>query len=218
MSFFPFLKMPKELRLPIHRHLLVKETQPVRPRDLTEHDRASGPWTAILYTNREIYLEAYPTFLLENVFELGMCDGDYKWLKNLGDQGRDELRSLTVLTNDTPYDPRYMHTATIFDLLSACAKLALTIKTNYKELETLHDQGYLDSLHGYGGPDAVENTFVPDKNPVHGSLASDLDFLGMDRIMLPLLDQLRSSCPQECKAHDGLVTRSRGRVFILSAT
>ena len=77
MSPSPFLNLPPELRLTIYRHLLIKKIQPVRPKNLTENNRTSSPFTAILFTNRAIYLEAYPTLLSENTFEFQMCHRDY---------------------------------------------------------------------------------------------------------------------------------------------
>lgn len=77
MSSSPFLKLPSELRLTIYRHLLVNKIQPVRLKNLTGHDRTSGPFTAILSTNRAIYLEARPTLLSDNTFKLQICRLDY---------------------------------------------------------------------------------------------------------------------------------------------
>ena len=115
---------------------------------MIEHDRASGPFIAILFTNRAIYLEAYPTLLSDETFQLQLCRRDHNRLNSIGSQGRNDLRNLTILTNDNPYDPHYMHTAAMFDLLSMCANLALTTKINIGEFITLDLGGFLMKLHG----------------------------------------------------------------------
>lgn len=96
----PFLKLAPELRLAVYRHFLVKEIQ-------TEHDCPSCHCTAVLLTHRAICLEAYPTFLFDNMFELQICCVD---LKSLGPQSRNELHTLTILITESHYGLDWMHT------------------------------------------------------------------------------------------------------------
>lgn len=202
MSSCPFLKLPPELREPIYRHVLVREAQPVRPKNWDFRSRPSGQFTAILATSRAIYLEALPTLHSGNKFEISVSYYDYNWLKKLGLQGRNELRHLLIWTN---VNHRLEDTG-IFTLLAQCANLALTIKGSIYQLRLLHKRHRLKHLHGFS---QISVTETAPATPNWGCFDAFPFWwthveLEQGKITLRSLEaHFGSACPQGCRVHAG---------------
>lgn len=107
-----------------------------------------------------------------------------------------------------------MHTAEIFDLLSMCANLALTIKTNIGESITLDLGGYVMSLHGCGQSSAVEMTNVFEEDCKDRFQSVYWSRQQREVLEGSLLTQFRSPCPQECDMHAGMATSMKPRASV----
>ena len=200
---FPLFKLPLELREYVYSHILVQDKQPLhltrRPKFDSQPKNAA---TAILATNRKIYLEARRLFLSGNEFLIRGTLIDRKWLKQLGPEGRKQLRKLTFLNDTRSYSLNNYRT---FNILSACPNLSLTIKVYGRQLVNLDRMGMFKYMHGFScatmGEDRSGMERICYKHGFDRWTKSERKT--QDECAQSLLRQLGSACLRKCRVHEG---------------
>ena len=137
-TFPKFLELPAEIRLKIYFYVMVMR-DPIHPKEVQP--------LGILRTSHLMYQEASEkTYYQHNTFILGHCvPEETKWLARIGDKRRQMIRKMEVR------DAHRKRLGTkMFDLLSQCSKLSLTIETPVKPLAQYLYDGNL--AHFYGVP------------------------------------------------------------------
>lgn len=140
---FRFTDLAPEIRIQIYRCILVQHNQPVK----VSKDQG-GPALknlAIIFTNRLIYSEAMPTFLSENSFWITGTRKEYAWLRRMRPEGRSELRNVTLVVNGSGYN----HDFNLFNALSLCPQVHLTLEVRPYRLVELSMEKSLRQMHGY---------------------------------------------------------------------
>ena len=181
---FPFLQLPGELRQCIYEHVLIHE-KPI--------DRQDPIDLALLQTCRQIYRESWQVYYKCNLFMLGERSNDQKWLQCIGGERRQSIRR-TEFSSARGGDLNYP----VFNLLSQCSNLSLSLKTSISQLSGFLYHGHLDNLHGIPNVTFTElrKDCMKHRTPTWP--------LSWDRhIDLPgnLMDHLKSRCLGTCQYH-----------------
>ena len=135
-TFPKFWELPAEIRLKIYHHVLVMD-KPILPKEVQPLE--------LLQTCRLVYKEASEeTYYQHNPFIVGHSVGEeIKWLDRIGDKRRQMIRKMEV--RDVPGKALGLK---MFDLLSQCSRLSLTMEIPAKPLAQYLDDGKLVHIHG----------------------------------------------------------------------
>ena len=198
---FHFANLPAEIRNQIYRCILIQRTQPVK---LVKCQ--GGPTIndlAIIFTNRLVYSEAMPIFLSGNAFSITGRRKEHTWLRRMRPEGRSELRNITLEVSEF----RCNHDFSVYNALSMCPRVHLTLKVRPRRLADAALQGDLRNMHGFAG-------VTSDAPPKEADLCSNhqrtlrpgwevtLQRDRMRRFEL-LLQQFRGPCVGKCRVHKG---------------
>ena len=199
-TFFRFVDLPAEIRNKIYRYILVHSHQPIRL--ATSYLRPSAASLAILFTNRFIYSEAMPIFYSNNAFIIKGSRKEHVWLRRIGPEGRNELRKITYQVSAV----RYKHDYSVYNALSLCSRVHLTLKARPRHLATASLECSLMNMHGFA---AVTSDFLPTEFDVcqrHQLGVSNIELLlqrdRMQRVKA-LLQQFQEPCAGKCRVHRG---------------
>ena len=197
---FRFVDLPAEIRNKIYRYILVHSTQPIRL--ARAYLRPSANTLAILFTNRFIYSEAMPVFYSNNAFIITGSRKEHAWLRRMRPEGRNELRNITYEVSPVGYN----HDYSVYNALSLCSHVHLTLKVQPRRLATLSLDGCLTNMHGFA---AVTSDVLPTELDIcrrHqlGIGAMEL-LLQRDRMrrVEALLQQFQGPCAGKCRVHKG---------------
>ena len=199
---FPFLKLPLELRRDVYNYALIQDKQPLR---LTQKTEADGEFKndpiAILTTNRQVNLEAYPIFLSVNALRICGTKKELQWLKKLGPDGQKALRKVLFCNGyiATAYSLPIFRT---LNVLAGCPQISLTIKIHFFQIVALYHTGFYGYLHGFSRAtfvDCKESRERCSDQSFRRPFADTHDYGG--KCIQRLLEQLSSACPKNCKVH-----------------
>ena len=180
-----FFRLPIELRREVYQYVLIQEQRPLRQMaQLSRNGRPQHDASALLATDRAIYQEGRPIFLLENVFEIRGTAGDYKWLRTLGPEGQERLRHVTFLNGSAAYSEANHRCMSI---LSRCPNLCLTIKASHNRLYRLERMEVFKYLHGL--------SVVTGEERFYGTVPEHAQCVRF------LVRSFRLGCPENCKYH-----------------
>ena len=210
LRFFPFFKLPLELRREVYNYVLVEDKQPLRLVKRTKADgKSKNDSIAVLTTSRQVNLEAYPIFLSLNTFEICGTNSHWQWLKKLGPDGQKALRNVVFSTGSLSYNHSHFRT---FNILAGCPKISLTINVHFDQLLNLYRMGIFRYLHGFSRATCARTTVE-----ANGDLDAKCSKHGSGwRLLIPcedswseyagkrvqvLLEQSLSACPKNCKVH-----------------
>lgn len=135
-TFPKFLELPAEIRLKIYYHALVMD-KPILPNEVQP--------LGILRTCRLVYKEASEkTYYQHNTFIVGdSVPKETKWLARIGDKRRQMIRKVEV--RDAPKKSLGLK---IFNLLSQCSNLSLTMEIPMRPLALYLQEGNMANFHG----------------------------------------------------------------------
>lgn len=210
--FFPFFKLPLELRREIYSYVLIQDKQPLRLRRKTQAQRrVTDHSIAVLTTNRRVNAEAYPLFLSVNTFEISGGNNDWQWLKKLGDDGQKALRTVVCSNLSSRYSLPAFRT---FNILAACPKLSLTITIHFHQLLWLYRNGIFRYLHGFSRATCSLATFADNRDlyPFCRQHMYGYDWAARApseiawgeygcKVLQLLLEIFTSECPEKCQLH-----------------
>ena len=197
---FRFVDLPAEIRNKIYRYILVHSHQPIRL--ALSYLRPSAATFAILLTNKLIYSEAMPIFYSNNAFIITGSRKEHTWLRRMRPEGRNELRKITYQVSAE----RYNHDYSVYNALSLCSKVHLTLKVKPRHLATASLHGSLRNMHGFA---AVTSDVLPTELDIcrrHPLGISYIDrMLQQDRVqrVKALLQQFQEPCTGKCRVHKG---------------
>lgn len=198
---FRFVDLPAEIRNRIYRYVLVHRDQPIRLS--LNYMRPSAKALAILLTNHFIYAEAMPVFHSNNAFIIRGSRKEHTWLRRMRPEGRNELREITYEVNAERYTQDY----SVFNALSLCSRVHLTLKVRLRHLATASRLGSLKNMHGFA---AVTSDVLPDgldECHRHTVREGNMEMMEQrDRIIQcikALLQQFQEPCPGKCRVHKG---------------
>lgn len=223
LRYFPFLKLPLELRRDVYTYVLIQDKQPLR---LTKRTKTNGESNddslAILTANRQVNLEAFPVFVSVNTFKIYGTNSDFQWLKKLGPDGQKSLRNVTFSTSSLSY---FLSNFRTFNILAGCPRISLTINVHLHQLINLHHTGIFGYLHGFSRATCSRAATVIESEDPHPHAAARLPRCpehrngcavlkdcvsrpfndsyreyGSKRVQL-LFEQFLSACPKNCKVH-----------------
>ena len=140
---FRFADLPAETRNQIYRCILIRRKQPVK---FAKYQ--GGPTLkdlAIVFTNRRTYSEAMPIFLSDNTFSIIGTRTEHAWLRRMRPEGRSELRNVTLVVSEQGCN----HDFNLYNVLSLCPKVYLTLKVRPCRLVEASVEGSLRMMHGY---------------------------------------------------------------------
>ena len=200
LTSFRFVDLPAEIRNKIYRYILVHSHQPIRL--VTPYLRPSAETLAILFTNSFIYSEAMPVFYSNNAFIITGSRKEHAWLRRMRPEGRNELRKITYQVSAV----RYRHDYSVYNALSLCSHVHLTLKVRPRHLATASLNGSLMNMHGFA---AVTSDVLP--NELDICQLHQLDLGSMDlllqrdrmRRVKALLQQFQEPCVGKCRVHKG---------------
>ena len=135
-TFPKFWELPAEIRLKIYYHVLVMD-KPILPTEVQP--------LKLLQTCHLVYNEASEEpYYQYNTFIVGhSVREEIKWLDRIGAKRRQMIRKVEVL--DAPGKTLGLK---MFDLLSQCSGLSLTMEISARSLAQYFDAGRLTHLHG----------------------------------------------------------------------
>ncbi len=135
-TFPKFLELPAEIRLKIYFHVLVMD-DPIPPNEVQP--------LGILRACRLVYKEASEkTYYQHNTFIVGdSVAKEAQWLARIGDKRRQMIRRVEI--RDAPKKDLNLK---IFDLLSQCSKLSLTMEIPMLPLAQYLQKGNMANFHG----------------------------------------------------------------------
>ena len=196
---FRFVDLPAEIRNKIYRYLLVQSPQPVR---LTK-PRLSPVYKAVIHTNRLMYSEAMPIFLSKNAFVISGTRTEHTWLRRMRPEGRSELRNITLEIGSSTYN----HDCSVFNALSLCPNVHLTLKVHPGRLSRASLEGSLRNMHGFA---AVTSDALPKETDLcarhqrDGAAGWEV-MLKQDHVQRfeDILQQFRAPCVGKCRVHKG---------------
>lgn len=197
---FRFVDLPAEIRNKIYRYILVHSHQPIRLS--RSYLRPSAKTLAILFTNRFIYSEAMPIFYSNNAFIITGSRKEHTWLRRMRSEGRNELRNITYEVNPGGFK----HDYSVYNALSLCSNVHLTLKAIPRCLSTASLHGDLRNMHGFA---AVTSDVLPDESdkcPRHQLVVLETErMLQRDRMrrVKALLQQFQQPCVGKCRVHKG---------------
>ena len=197
---FRFVDLPAEIRNKIYRYILVYSHQPIGLS--RSYPRPSAKDLAILFTNRFIYSEAMPIFYSSNAFIITGSRKEHAWLRRMRSEGRNELRNITYEVSPEGYK----HDYSVYNALSLCSNVHLTLKASPRFLSTAALHGDLRNMHGFA---AVTSDVLPDESDkcwTHQQGVSKMEkLLQRDRMqrVKDLLQQFQKPCVGKCRVHKG---------------
>ena len=135
-TFPKFLELPAEIRLKIYFHILVMDN-PILPNEIQP--------LGILRTCRLVYKEASEkTYYQHNTFIVGdSVAKEARWLARIGNERRQMIRRVEI--RDAPKKNLNLK---IFDLLSQCSRLSLTMEIPMRPLTQYLQRGNMVNFHG----------------------------------------------------------------------
>ena len=196
---FRFVDLPAEIRNKIYRYILV-HSQPIRLD--TPFLRPSARSLAILFTNNFIYSEAMPVFYSKNAFIIKGSRKEHAWLRRMRPEGRNELRKITYQVSAA----RYNHESSVYNALSLCSHVHLTLKAKPRYLVTALMEGTLANMHGFA---AATSDVLPNELDICGrhqmGVGAMEELLQRDRMqrVKALLQQFQEPCGGKCRVHRG---------------
>ena len=199
-TFFRFVDLPAEIRNKIYRYILVHSHQPIRL--ARDYLRPSARTLAILFTNNFIYSEAMPVFYSNNAFIITGSRKEHAWLRRMRPEGRNELRKITYEVSPVGYK----HDYSVFNALSLCSHVHLTLKVQLRRLATLSLDGNLMNMHGFA---TVTSDVLPNELDIcrrHQLGTSAMErLLQRDRMqrVKDVLQQFQEPCVGKCRVHKG---------------
>ena len=199
-TFFRFVDLPAEIRNKIYRYILVHSHQPIRL--ARAYLRPSAKTLAILFTNNFIYSEAMPIFYSNNAFIITGSRKEHAWLRRMRPEGRNELRKITYEVSPVGYK----HDYSVFNALSLCSHVHLTLKVQPRRLATLQLDGNLMNMHGFA---TVTSDVLPNELDIcrrHQLGTSAMErLLQRDRMqrVKDILQQFQKPCAGKCRVHKG---------------
>ena len=199
-TFFRLVDLPAEIRNKIYRYILVHSHQPIRLS--RAYLRPSAKTLAILFTNSFIYSEAMPIFYSNNAFIITGSRKEHAWLRRMRPEGRNELRKITYEVSPVGYK----HDYSVFNALSLCSHVHLTLKVQPRRLATLQLDGNLTNMHGFA---TVTSDVLPHELDIcrrHQLGTSAMErLLQRDRMqrVKDILQQFQKPCAGKCRVHKG---------------
>ena len=135
-TFPKFRELPAEIRLKIYYHVLVMD-KPIFPREVQPLKLLQTCWLVYKEASEETYYQ-------HNTFIVGhSVREETKWLDRIGNKRRQMIRKVEV--RDAPGKALGLK---MFDLLSQCSRLSLTMEISARSLGQYFDAGKLAHLHG----------------------------------------------------------------------
>ena len=196
---FRFVDLPAEIRNKIYRYILV-HSEPIRL--ATSYLRPSAETLAILFTNTLIYSEAMPVFYSKNAFFIKGSRKEHVWLRRMRPEGRNELRQITYQVSAE----RYKHDYSVFNALSLCSNVHLTLKAKPRYLVTAALEGSLGNMHGFA---AATSDVLPNELDICSrhqlGVGAMEEMLQRDRMrrVKALLQHFQEPCGGKCRVHRG---------------
>ena len=199
---FRFTDLAAEIRNQIYRCILIQRNQPVK---FAKYQ--GGPTLkdlAIIFTNRVIYSETMPIFLSDNAFSITGTRKEQTWLRRMRPEGRSELRDVTLVVNESGYK----HDFNLYNALSLCPQVRLTLKVRPYRLVELSEEKSLRHMHGYVPFDF--ETFTSLLGSIFGVLGVTYHIVGV---------QFRFIChlfgaDSPCAPADSLITFAKCHVLV----
>ncbi len=201
---FPFLEVPPELRRDVYKYALIQDKQPLflTKRRKADRDSKNDP-IAILATNRQVNLEAYPIFLSVNTFRICGTNNELLWLKRLGRNGQEALREV-VFCQDCIATAYKLTTFRTFNVLAGCAQISLTILIHLFSIVDLYHTDIFGYLHGFSRAtlqESGESREICSNHRAGRSIISEDTREYGGKCIQRLLEQFSSACPENCKVH-----------------
>ena len=135
-TFPKFVELPAEIRLKIYHHTMVMD-RPILPTEVQPLELLRTCWLVFKEASEETYYQ-------HNTFIVGhSVREEIKWLDRIGDKRRQMIRKVEV--RDAPGKALGLK---MFDLLSQCSRLSLTVEISARSLAQYFDAGKLAHLHG----------------------------------------------------------------------
>ncbi len=182
-TFPKFLELPTEIRLKIYFQVLVMD-KPILPTEVQP--------LGILQTCRLVYSEASEeTYYQHNTFIIGdpMVKDD-QWLAHIGDERRQMIRRVGF--RDRPQ--KYL-AQEVFDMLSQCSRLSLTMEITMAQLGQYLDDGNMDNFQGVP---RVTSEYLCDG---HQKESQQGLWEGWFEKLQEVKDHLESICAPSCPFH-----------------
>ena len=182
-TFHKFLELPAEIRLKIYSHILVMDN-PILPDEIQP--------LGILRTCRLVYREASEkTYYQHNTFLVGdSVTKEAQWLARIGDKRRQMIRRVEI--RDAPKKDLDLE---IFDLLSQCSNLSLTMEIPMLPLAQYFQEGDMANFHGVP---KVTTELLCKARKTKGQRALWDYWLGQ---LQDVTDHLESICTPTCLFH-----------------
>ena len=143
-----------------------------------------------------------PIFYSNNAFVIKGSRKEHVWLRRMRPEGRNELRKLTYQVSAV----RYKHDYSVYNALSLCSRVHLTLKVRPRHLVTASRDGSLMNMHGFA---AVTSDVLPTELDIcqrHQWGVSSNERQEQQvrmKCVQALLQQFQKPCVGKCRVHRG---------------